>query len=187
MEVNVGRYYLRAPRADDRVDDRPALLEMAQDPDARRFTSLRDVHDLASAGARVQDCTRAWAEDNACTWAVCEPTTGTMLAEVGLRGLHLAQSRAEIACVTAPEHRGQGLMSTVVPALTRLAFATPSVGGLGLRQLVWRLHPDNAACAALAARCGFTRETPDDPPEPEASVVTTTTGACGSVVLVLLS
>lgn len=179
----MGRYYLRTPRNDDRVDDCPAVLAMASDPDARRFTSLRDVHDLASAGAHVAARTRAWAADTRLTWAVCEPSTGTMLAEVGLRDLHLADRWAEIACVTAPTHRGQGLMSTVIPALTRLAFAAPELGGLGLTRLVWRHHPGNVASAALAARSGFEPELTDR----EAPAATTTTGASRSVLLVLLS
>ncbi|MEO6880380.1 MAG: GNAT family N-acetyltransferase [Mycobacteriaceae bacterium] len=183
IEVNVGRYYLRTPRADDLVDDRPALLAMAQDPAARRFTSLGDVHDLASAGARIADHTRAWVEETRCAWAVCEPSTGTMLAEVGLTELHLAESWAALTCVSAPEHRGQGLMSTVVPALVRLAFAAPEVGGLGLRRLLWRHHLENTACAALAERCGFAPE----PTDSEAPVVTTTKGASESVVLVRFS
>ena len=32
IEINAGAWYLRALRADERVDDRPALLAMAQDP-----------------------------------------------------------------------------------------------------------------------------------------------------------
>lgn len=183
FEVNVGRYYLRPPRTDDRVDDRPAVLAMASDADAGRFSSLGDVHDLASAGVHIGARTRAWAADTRYTWAVCEPTTGMMLAEVGLRDLHLADRWAEIACVTAPAHRGRGLMRSVVPALTRLAFAAPQVGGLGLTRLVGRHHPDDAASAALAARCGFEPE----PPDAEAPVATTTTDASGSVLLVLLS
>ncbi|QBJ95382.1 hypothetical protein ERC79_04990 [Rhodococcus sp. ABRD24] len=67
IEINAGAWYLRALRADERVDDRPALQGGGiTDPDyvARR---------------RGQ-----WATDEHCSWAVCEPTTGELLAEVGL-------------------------------------------------------------------------------------------------------
>ncbi|NUS42234.1 MAG: hypothetical protein HOQ24_00835 [Mycobacteriaceae bacterium] len=67
VEINAGRWYLRALRSDERVDDRPALADGGiTDPDyiARR-----------SAG---------WADETALSWAVCEPTTGELLAEIVL-------------------------------------------------------------------------------------------------------
>lgn len=67
MEINAGAWYLRAPREDDLIDDRPALASMGEaDPDY------------------VTRCTARWASDTGYTWAVCEPTTGEMLAEVSL-------------------------------------------------------------------------------------------------------
>lgn len=67
IEINAGGWYLRALRADDRVDDRPALTDMNErQPDY------------------VDRCARDWRDQRRYTWAVCEPTTGEMLAEVGL-------------------------------------------------------------------------------------------------------
>lgn len=55
------------PRADDRVDDRPSLADLGEiDPDY-----------VASAASD-------WAGDVRYRWAVCEPTTGELLAEVTL-------------------------------------------------------------------------------------------------------
>ena len=67
IEINAGTWYLRALRADDRVDDRPALAEMG-----------------LSAPRYVEHCALGWAQDVRYTWAVCEPSTGEMLAEVSL-------------------------------------------------------------------------------------------------------
>jgi hypothetical protein len=67
IEVNAGQWYLRALRADERVDDRPALAAGGiNDPDyvARRA--------------------RQWADESHLSWAVCEPTTGELLAEIGV-------------------------------------------------------------------------------------------------------
>jgi hypothetical protein len=67
VEINAGPWYLRGLRADERIDDRPALAELgATDPDhvARR--------------------TAEWSADTRYSWAVCEPTTGELLAEVTL-------------------------------------------------------------------------------------------------------
>ncbi len=65
VEINAGAWYLRAPRADELIDDRPALAEMGETDQ--------------NYAAR---CTAQWASDTGYSWAVCEPTTGEMLAEV---------------------------------------------------------------------------------------------------------
>jgi hypothetical protein len=67
VEINAGAWYLRALRADDRIDDRPALAELGEtDPD---YVARSDAN---------------WDSDTTYSWAVCEPTTGELLAEVTL-------------------------------------------------------------------------------------------------------
>jgi hypothetical protein len=67
VEINAGAWYLRALRADDRIDDRPALAELGEtDPDY------------------VLRCSAGWEADATYSWAVCEPTTGELLALVTL-------------------------------------------------------------------------------------------------------
>ena len=67
VEINAGAWYLRALRADDRIDDRPALAELGE-----------------CNPAHVDDSLARWADDSGYSWAVCEPTTGELLAEVCL-------------------------------------------------------------------------------------------------------
>lgn len=67
VEINAGAWYLRALRADDRIDDRPALSELGE-----------------TAADYVETRAAQWADDTTYSWAVCEPTTGEMLAEVTL-------------------------------------------------------------------------------------------------------
>lgn len=67
VEINAGAWYLRAPRDDDLIDDGPALAAMGE----------------TDAGY-IARCRARWASDTAYTWAVCEPTTGEMLAEITL-------------------------------------------------------------------------------------------------------
>lgn len=67
VEINAGAWYLRAPRQDELIDDGPALAALGEtDPDY------------------ITRCTEHWASDTGYTWAVCEPTTGELLAEVTL-------------------------------------------------------------------------------------------------------
>ncbi len=63
VEINNGTWYLRGLRYDDRVDDRPELADLGE-------TDLDYVHDAADG----------WADDSMYTWAVCEPSTGELLA-----------------------------------------------------------------------------------------------------------
>jgi hypothetical protein len=67
VEINAGAWYLRALRADDRVDDRPALADLGE---------TRPDH--------VADRAAQWESKTLLSWAVCEPTTGELLAEVTL-------------------------------------------------------------------------------------------------------
>ncbi|NLE82808.1 MAG: hypothetical protein GX610_25190 [Rhodococcus sp.] len=67
VEVNAGGWYLRALRADERVDDRPALADGAiTDPE---YVSRRSAQ---------------WESDEHYSWAICQPNTGELLAEVGI-------------------------------------------------------------------------------------------------------
>lgn len=67
VEINAGQWYLRALRADSRIDDRPALADLG----------ITDPEYVAQSAA-------LWSADTSYSWAVCEPTTGELLAEVTL-------------------------------------------------------------------------------------------------------
>jgi hypothetical protein len=67
VEINAGRWYLRGLRADGRIDDRPALGDLG----------VTDQDYVARSAAE-------WAADSRYSWAVCEPMTGELLAEVTL-------------------------------------------------------------------------------------------------------
>ena len=65
IEINAGTWYLRALRADERIDDRPSLADLGEtDPDY------------------VSKCAAQWESETGYSWAVCEPTTGELIAEV---------------------------------------------------------------------------------------------------------
>jgi hypothetical protein len=67
VEINAGQWYLRALRADSRIDDRPALADLGvTDPN------------------HVARCAELWSADTSYSWAVCEVTTGELLAELTL-------------------------------------------------------------------------------------------------------
>lgn len=67
VEINAGQWYLRALRADSLIDDRPALAELG-----------------VTDADHVERCAALWSADASYSWAVCEVTTGELLAEVTL-------------------------------------------------------------------------------------------------------
>ncbi|WP_422749083.1 hypothetical protein ACN27E_11265 [Mycobacterium sp. WMMD1722] len=67
VEINAGAWYLRALRADELIDDRPALADLGETDDDY-----------------VTRCSAQWLSDVRYSWAVCEPTTGELLAEITL-------------------------------------------------------------------------------------------------------
>lgn len=109
------------------------------------------VASLEAAGAAVAAAAAGWADDSACTWAVCEPTTGQMVAEIVLAGAPAAQLR----CWALPA--GRTALADSLPAVLRFAF-----GGLGLARVDYTFDVGDAGAAELAARCGFI-ETDRDP------------------------
>ncbi|MEV6071707.1 hypothetical protein AB0L82_34640 [Nocardia sp. NPDC052001] len=67
IEINAGSWYLRALRADERIDDRPALAD----------GGITDPGYVATRTAQ-------WADETHYSWAVCVPTTAEMVAEIGV-------------------------------------------------------------------------------------------------------
>ncbi|MEU2256615.1 hypothetical protein [Nocardia xishanensis] len=65
IEINAGSWYLRALRADERIDDRPALAA----------GGITDPEYVANRSAQ-------WDKETHYSWAVCEPTTAEMVAEI---------------------------------------------------------------------------------------------------------
>ncbi len=73
VEINAGAWYLRALRDDDRVTDVPALDE----------TGLLGTSS-GSPAQFVADAASWWADESRFTWAVCEPTTGELIALIAV-------------------------------------------------------------------------------------------------------
>lgn len=151
VEINAGRYYLRTLRADDRIDDRPAVLAAFGDPDTARWIPDYHVRTLDDATAYIARRHREWLADQRCSWAVADPTTGDMLAEVGLKNLDLSRGEAAVACWTHPSHRGLGIAAHAVDTALRFGFEA-----LGLRHIEYSYAEANAASARVADKCGFT-------------------------------
>ncbi|TNC20685.1 GNAT family N-acetyltransferase [Amycolatopsis alkalitolerans] len=152
VEINAGEYYLRQLRADERLDDRPTLVEAFADAEHSRYIVNYRVRNLTEAGKYVNQRAAEWYRDERCSWAIAEPTTGALLGEIGLKELDLEDGHGEVALWVHPAARGRGISVVAVNAAVRFGF-----GALELREIAYRHHPDNSASEAVAERCGFTR------------------------------
>jgi RimJ/RimL family protein N-acetyltransferase len=152
VEINAGAWYLRVPRADDRIDDGHAVLASCRDPEIRRWRH-RPPADPAEAEAYIRRRAQDWARDERYTWAVCEPTTGVMVGEVSLEHVDLGMGQAEAACWALPVARGAGMTTTALSAVLRFAF-----GGLGLHRVTYQWAAGNPASGRVAEKCGFRTE-----------------------------
>lgn len=155
VEINAGTYYLRNFRADDRLDDRPRLLEAFADPELRRYVPQYEITTVEQAGSYIATRHQEWELDQRYTWVIAEPTTGRLLGEVGLKNILPGPGVAEIAVWTHPDARGRGIAQTGVRTVTRFGF-----GALDLRRVDYVCDDDNAASAAVAAGSGFTADGP---------------------------
>lgn len=72
VEINAGTWYLRALRTDDRLSDVPALTDLGL-PDPTGYVAGTDGDGAAGDGIR-------------CVWAICIPTTGELVALIGVTG-----------------------------------------------------------------------------------------------------
>ncbi|MFB9904708.1 GNAT family N-acetyltransferase [Allokutzneria oryzae] len=151
VEINAGNHYLRTLRADDRLDDRPALVTAFADEAMRRWVYHYNVPDLEAAGRYVALRAQEWADDERCSWAVAEPATGELLGEVGLKNLDLDAGTAEVACWAHPLARGRGTTVEAIGAALRFGF-----GALDLKEVSYDHAEGNAASARVAEKCGFT-------------------------------
>lgn len=149
VEINAGKYYLRQLRADDRIDDRPSILDAFADPVSRRWINHRIV-DLAGAGDYVALRAKQWADDERCSWAVADQNTGELLGEVGLKDLDLIAGSAAAACWAAPRHRNRGVVSEGLAAAIRFG-----AGALGLLRVDYLFQDGNEPSRRVAEKCGF--------------------------------
>jgi RimJ/RimL family protein N-acetyltransferase len=89
------------------------------------------------------------------TWAVADPSTDALLANVSLFDLRPGRD-AEVGFWTHPDARGRGVMTEAVRVVARHAFIPEEDGGLGLRRLRATAADGNSASEHVILANGFT-------------------------------
>ncbi|WHU45333.1 hypothetical protein QNM97_14965 [Gordonia sp. L191] len=124
VEINAGTWYLRGLRADERITDVPALSDLG----------------VADPAAYVAATDAAWRDDTGYVWAVCEPTTGELLAVIGVLptagtasivGRCRAGHRAALAAAVGPVARfARGALDLTVGELSPDGVITDAIPAL---------------------------------------------------------
>ncbi|WP_369134378.1 GNAT family N-acetyltransferase [Modestobacter sp. I12A-02662] len=94
-----------------------------------------------------------WAEGAGFSFAVARADTGRAVGSAGLWLAQLPQGRATAGYAIAPSHRGQGLASAALRALTDFAWTLPA-----LHRIELHIEPWNTGSLRTAERAGFHRE-----------------------------
>ncbi|MHA3020979.1 GNAT family N-acetyltransferase [Mycobacterium sp. BMJ-28] len=130
--------------------DTVAVFDAYGDPAIQRW------HVRAAAShAEVQSWIRAWfagwSAGNA-QWAVTGADDGLLWGRVALKSIDLGDGCGGVAYWTSPAHRGRGVASGAVAALTSWAFQT------GFHRLELEHSVHNQSSCKVAVRAGFDLE-----------------------------
>jgi RimJ/RimL family protein N-acetyltransferase len=137
--------HLREWRSED-LDD---LIEMLDEPGIARWTPMPSPFDLEAGIAYLKRAYQGRISGQRIQLAITADG-GKPLGEVLLFGVDAGVREAELGYLVGASHRRRGLASAALAVLSGYAHGT-----LGLRRLLLRIDPDNAASAAVARRCGY--------------------------------
>ena len=146
--ISAGRLHLRPWEP----SDAEVVLAACSDPLVQRWTQVPVPYTSRHARDWVAGADRRWREDGVLGLAVCDSTTGRVLASVVLRA-GCDAATWDVGCWAAPWGRGTGVVPDAVGALARWAFAV-----LGAERVEWVCDPANWASRRAAQKAGFTAE-----------------------------
>lgn len=135
-----------------RVTDAPALVAAWHDPVIRDRLSVPEPANEASASSWISQRERAWADGLSVDLAVTDPTSGTVIGEVGLSQLDPVRRAALVGWWIAEDWRGRGRAGEAVRLVVDWAL---SVGPL--EAVMAEISADNLASVAVARRAGLRR------------------------------
>jgi RimJ/RimL family protein N-acetyltransferase len=133
-----------------RTEDAPVVVAAYADP-AIRHWNLRSL-DAREAGAWIAGWAERWRSERDGCWAVTDGA-GEVLGRVALRGIHLADGRAQCTYWVLPAARGRGVASRATAEVARWGLDE-----LGLHRLELQHSLANPASCRVAVKAGFALE-----------------------------
>jgi RimJ/RimL family protein N-acetyltransferase len=149
-EISAGALHLRPWRPSDAGFVFEAIVG---DPEIPRWTRITPHYtpELARAWVELQ-ALGIWAGGAGAVYAVCDSTTGDVLASIGLHR-RTPPDQAELGYWSVAAGRGRGVVTEACRALIRFGRAE-----LGVRLVEWAAVRGNDRSRAVAERLGFTIE-----------------------------
>jgi RimJ/RimL family protein N-acetyltransferase len=146
VEITAGRLHLRPWRA----GDEDAVVAACSDVETVRWTSVPEDYTVEHARSWVGETAAAgWASGTDLSFAVCDSTSGEVLASVALRP-RCDEGVWDVGYWCTPSARGQGVVPEAVGTLCRWGFAE-----LGARRIEWKAGVGNWASRRSAEKAGF--------------------------------
>jgi RimJ/RimL family protein N-acetyltransferase len=146
VEISAGRLHLRPWRPGDEA----AVLEACTDAETLRWTSVPLGYTPGQAQEFVTTTSpQQWADDKAYSFAVCDSTSGDVLANVALRP-GWGPGIWDVGYWCLPSARGRGVTTEAVGAVCRWGFAE-----LDARRVEWMAAVGNWASRRTAEKAGF--------------------------------
>ncbi|MFF5111525.1 GNAT family N-acetyltransferase [Streptosporangium sp. NPDC000509] len=130
-------------------EDLPVMVALFDEPQVARWTPLRSPFDFDAAHEYLSQSRRARAADRGMQLAITRDG-GEAQGEVLLFRTADEPGVAELAYAIGAQHRGERLAARAVELMADYACAS-----LGMRGLVLRIDPANAASVAVARASGF--------------------------------
>lgn len=130
------------------VQDSEDLFAIYGDPAVMRFVGEAPFPALATVAQMLASVERLLARGESLEWGLVE-RGGRLIGTCGLHGFEPALRQAELGCMLARSHWGQGLMGEALGAL--MGFARE----LGITTLLADIEPENLPSQELFRRLGF--------------------------------
>ncbi|HEX4978309.1 MAG TPA: GNAT family N-acetyltransferase [Nocardioides sp.] len=136
--------------------DAPRIQEACSEDRVQHWLrSVPSPYTLDDAQQFLEDRREKHATGAGLSWAVADPATDVLLANVSLFDVRPGRD-AEVGFWTHPAARGRGVMTEACGLVVRHAFVPEDDGGLGLRRLRATAADGNAASVHVIRANGFT-------------------------------
>jgi RimJ/RimL family protein N-acetyltransferase len=133
--------------------DVPMVMDLATDPYLPLIGSLPAYAGAEQALAFIERQRGRLAEGAGLSFAIADASTDAAVGTIGLWLHDMAAGRAAAGYSVAPAHRGRGVGSSALRALTAFAWTIPR-----LHRIELYIEPWNTASIGVAESAGYQRE-----------------------------
>ena len=133
--------------------DVPMVMDLATDPYLSLIGTLPAHADAAEALAFIERQRGRLAEGVGMAFVIADASTDVALGGIGLWLQNLEAGRATAGYSVAPRHRGRGVASNALRALTAFAWTIPE-----LHRIELYIEPWNEGSIRVAESVGYERE-----------------------------